>query len=141
MRYIEEFVDERLKAWCIHCGSAIADVESNRDHVPTKSLLTKNLLKSGADFDRAAGDELGHFPQVLVCRHPSDVVQPALDPADPLAAEQLRLAISYLEFVRTRLDYMPSRRRFELRDNLALAQALLSIAGDAVNGLTAAAEP
>jgi len=69
VRYIEEFVDERLKAWCIHCGSVIVDVESNRDHVPTKSLLTKSLRKRGADFDRGAGDESGYLPQVLVCRN------------------------------------------------------------------------
>lgn len=54
----------------------------------------------------------------------SDVVQPALDPADPLAGEQLRLAISYLDFLRSRLDFTGSRRRFELRDNLELAKAL-----------------
>lgn len=70
----------------------------------------------------------------------SDVVQPALDPADPLAAEQLRLAINYLEFVRTRLDFMPARRRFELRDNLALARALVALAGELVDGLAVEVE-
>lgn len=52
MREIEDFTDDRLKAWCIHCGDAIADVESNRDHVPTKSLLTKTLRERGANYDR-----------------------------------------------------------------------------------------
>jgi hypothetical protein len=68
VRYIEESIDERQKAWCIHCGGAIADIESNRDHVPTKSLLTKSLRERGADFDRGASDELGYLPQVVVCR-------------------------------------------------------------------------
>ena len=34
MDRIEEFVDERQKSWCIHCGSGIEDVATNRDHVP-----------------------------------------------------------------------------------------------------------
>jgi len=41
MDQIEEFVDERQKAWCIHCGGWIADLESSRDHVPSKSLLLR----------------------------------------------------------------------------------------------------
>ena len=39
MDQIEEFVDERQKSWCIHCGGCIADLDTNRDHVPSKSLL------------------------------------------------------------------------------------------------------
>src|SRR5271154_4070364 len=39
MDQIEEFVDERQKAWCIHCGESIAGPETNRDHVPSKCLL------------------------------------------------------------------------------------------------------
>lgn len=61
-----------------------------------------------------------------------DVVLPALDPADPLAGEQLRLAINYLDFLRTRLDFMALRRRFELSDNLAMAVALQAVGGTPV---------
>lgn len=68
MREIEDFTDDRLKAWCIHCGHAIADVESNRDHVPTKSFLTKALRERGAKYDRGSGGEFDYLPQVLVCR-------------------------------------------------------------------------
>jgi hypothetical protein len=68
MRYIEDFTDERLKAWCIHCGGVIADIESNRDHVPTKSLLTNELRERGAEFDRGDGEELDYLPQVVVCQ-------------------------------------------------------------------------
>ncbi len=39
MDQIEEFVDERQKSWCIHCGGWIAELDSNHDHVPSKSLL------------------------------------------------------------------------------------------------------
>jgi len=39
MDQIEDFADERQKAWCIHCGERIAGLETNRDHVPSKSLL------------------------------------------------------------------------------------------------------
>jgi hypothetical protein len=41
MDYIEEFVDERHKVWCIHCIAWIGETQSNRDHVPSKSLLRK----------------------------------------------------------------------------------------------------
>ncbi len=39
MDQIKEFTDDRLKAWCIHCGQGIDGLETNRDHVPSKSLL------------------------------------------------------------------------------------------------------
>ena len=39
MDQIEEFVDERQKSWCIHCGGWITELDTNRDHVPSKSLL------------------------------------------------------------------------------------------------------
>ena len=68
MREIEDFTDDRLKAWCIHCGVVIANIESNLDHVPTKSLLTKTLRERGSDYDRGVGDELDSLPQVIVCR-------------------------------------------------------------------------
>lgn len=36
---IEEFVDERQKSWCVHCGAWIDAVASNFDHAPSKALL------------------------------------------------------------------------------------------------------
>ena len=57
----------------------------------------------------------------------SDVVEPALDPADPLAREQLRLAIEYVGFVRKRIDYLHGRERFDLRHYAGVA--LLAQAG------------
>lgn len=41
MHQIQEFVDERQKSWCIHCGRYIGALKTNRDHVPSKSLLRK----------------------------------------------------------------------------------------------------
>jgi hypothetical protein len=38
---IEEFVDERQGTWCIHCARPLVGLETNEDHVPSKSLLTK----------------------------------------------------------------------------------------------------
>jgi hypothetical protein len=38
---IYESVDSRQKSWCIHCGGWIVELETNRDHVPSKSLLQK----------------------------------------------------------------------------------------------------
>src|ERR1700730_9665961 len=46
MDQIGEFVDERHKAWCIHCAGWIADLNSNCDHVPSKSLLRKPYPKN-----------------------------------------------------------------------------------------------
>lgn len=68
MRYLEEFTDERLKVSCIHCGDTIANVKSNRDHVPTQSLLTTGIRERGAEFDRGVGAELDYLPQVVICR-------------------------------------------------------------------------
>lgn len=41
MEYIPEFADERQKGWCVHCAKPIVELETNRDHVPSKSLLRK----------------------------------------------------------------------------------------------------
>jgi hypothetical protein len=41
MEKIEEFVDRRQQTWCIHCARPLSDLETNEDHVPTKSLLSK----------------------------------------------------------------------------------------------------
>lgn len=57
----------------------------------------------------------------------TDIVAPAIDPKDPLANEQLKLVIDYLEFARSRIDYLCFRESFELRDNLKLANALLDV--------------
>lgn len=54
MEFIDDFSDERQKAWCIHCGAWIADSHTNRDHVPSKSLLDRPLP--------------AHVPQVEICR-------------------------------------------------------------------------
>ena len=58
----------------------------------------------------------------------TDVVAPSIDRADPLAQEQLRLVVDYLEFVRCRLDFLYDRDRFELGHELALASALQRMA-------------
>lgn len=68
MKYLEDYSDERHKAWCIHCGKTLADVARNRDHVPSKSLLSKRLRRRGADYDRGTGGDNDYLPQVLVCR-------------------------------------------------------------------------
>lgn len=41
MRHIQDFVDNRNKTWCIHCGRYISQIKTNRDHVPSKALLDK----------------------------------------------------------------------------------------------------
>lgn len=54
MKFIEEVVDERQKAWCIHCATPLAVGAASKDHVPTKSLLLRPLPS--------------HLPAVSVCR-------------------------------------------------------------------------
>jgi hypothetical protein len=71
-----------------------------------------------------------------------DTVAPAIDPTDHLAREQLRLAASYVDFVRQRLLLLHSRERYDLRHYLALSQAFLGFGlpepGRAVAALRAA---
>lgn len=54
-----------------------------------------------------------------------DTVAPAIDPSDHLAKEQLRLAASYVDFVRQRLLLVHSRERYDLRHYLSLSEAFL----------------
>ena len=39
MRNIKEFSDDRQNDWCLHCARTLASLKTNKDHVPTKSLL------------------------------------------------------------------------------------------------------
>ena len=54
MDRIEEFVDERQKGWCVHCGNGIDEAVSNRDHVPSKSFLRE--------------PQPANLPFILVCK-------------------------------------------------------------------------
>ena len=59
----------------------------------------------------------------------TDVVAPAVDPKDPLANEQLRLVIDYVNFMRQRLDRLGDRERFELTQHVQMAAALTGLTG------------
>jgi hypothetical protein len=54
-----------------------------------------------------------------------DTVAPAIDPSDHLAKEQLRLAASYVDFVRQRLQLIHARERYDLVHYLTLSKGLL----------------
>ncbi|MFG6517858.1 MULTISPECIES: hypothetical protein [unclassified Sulfitobacter] len=41
MKGLLDFADERHKAWCIYCGAVLANVETNLDHIPSKSILDR----------------------------------------------------------------------------------------------------
>jgi hypothetical protein len=60
-------------------------------------------------------------------------VLPAVDPADPLAVEQLRLVMGYLKLLQSRMALIPDRARFDLAHHQALAEALAE-AADAEGG-------
>jgi hypothetical protein len=67
-----------------------------------------------------------------------DVVAQSLDPANPLAREQLKLSVRYLGFVRRRLPLLAERDRAELQHYLALARELAPLAaGCGVAGVPA----
>lgn len=40
MKSIEDVSDRRHKSWCIHCSRTLLGMSTNRDHVPSKSLLS-----------------------------------------------------------------------------------------------------
>jgi hypothetical protein len=70
------------------------------------------------------------------------VVLPAVDPADPLAGEQLRLVSGFLKFLRSRLPAWHARQRFELQHYLNMAQQLAAdargVSDEVSQGLDAA---
>lgn len=77
-----------------------------------------------------------------------DTVAPAIDPSDHLAKEQLRLAASYVDFVRQRLHLIHARERYDLRHYVRLAHDLLAAGISeqsrpivALRSILAAAEP
>jgi len=59
-----------------------------------------------------------------------EIVGPSVDPADPLAQQQLTLSLAYLEFLGSRLAYLPARDRFELEHHLGLAAGVVDALGD-----------
>jgi len=56
----------------------------------------------------------------------NDTVFDAIDPADHLAREQLKLAVGYIDFVRKRLHLVHGRERYDLRHYAELSHALLA---------------
>ena len=56
-----------------------------------------------------------------------DTVAPAVDPTDHLAKEQLKLATSYVDFVRKRLMMIHARERYELSHFARQARAFLNL--------------
>lgn len=56
-----------------------------------------------------------------------DTVAPAIDPADHPAKEQLRLAVSYVDFVRQRLHMIHARERYELSHAARLGRDVLAL--------------
>ncbi len=60
-----------------------------------------------------------------------DAVLPAVDPADPLAQDQLGLVVRYVDFLRDRIDLLHGRERAELRYQAGIAAILLELAPEA----------
>lgn len=56
-----------------------------------------------------------------ICNALTDVVAPAVSEQDPLAQQELRMAVRYLAFLEQRIDHLHERARFELRHFSTLA--------------------
>ncbi|MBD0860331.1 hypothetical protein IA539_03790 [Gordonia sp. zg691] len=69
-----------------------------------------------------------------------DVVAPAVDTADPVAQEQLALAVGTLSFLRARLSDLHARERAQLRRAVALGREIAMAVGDAAGRLGDSAE-
>lgn len=41
MRQLGDLSDDRFKGACIHCGTGLGSGRTNREHVPTRSLLNR----------------------------------------------------------------------------------------------------
>lgn len=57
----------------------------------------------------------------------TDTVAPALNPSDPLAQQELRMVIRYLQYLAERVDHIHSRARFELDVYASLATAVAGL--------------
>ena len=40
-KVFDDYSDERNKAWCIHCGNKLTEINPTRDHTPSKVLLDR----------------------------------------------------------------------------------------------------
>ena len=60
-----------------------------------------------------------------------DVVAPAIDPQNPLARQQLKLVVDWLDFYRSRLPYNQDRERLELQVQLETARAIATAVPEA----------
>lgn len=70
----------------------------------------------------------------------ADNVLPALDPANPMAIEQLHLGLATLALVRQRLPDVHHYLRRDIEDNLRLAAELLTLLGRPDEALVAEGE-
>lgn len=70
-----------------------------------------------------------------------DVVAPSVDPANPLAREQLQLVIGWLDFARGRLPFLHHRNRFELAAHADMGDAVrAALAGNGDASLSSAVD-
>jgi len=51
MRQLSDFSDDRLKGSYIHCGGSLGNGKTNREHVPTRSLLDQPYPENLPTFD------------------------------------------------------------------------------------------
>lgn len=65
-----------------------------------------------------------------VCQALRDVVAPAVTADDPLAQQELKMALRYLEFLGGRVDQLHARARFELGLDVELAERVVELMGD-----------
>jgi len=64
----------------------------------------------------------------------ADVVGPAIRADDPLAQQELRMAIRYLDFLRVRVEHLHARARYELQFHTDLARRVSGLLGASPTG-------
>jgi hypothetical protein len=70
-----------------------------------------------------------------ICNTLTDIVGPGVSAENPLAQQELRMAVRYLGFLQQRVDHLHARARFELRHYCELASALRQLSADSDQSL------
>lgn len=93
---LEDYSDDRWKAWCIHCGATAWDADFSEDHVPSKALLDRPLPEypptvaiCAACNNRLSVDE--EYLRVFLCCAMSGTCDP--DELDQLGHDKVARAL------------------------------------------------
>ena len=103
MKSLRCFADDRQKAWCIHCGGLLSSLVTNRDHVPTRSLLGHPLPQNlpSVEICKACNEGFALDEQYLVA-FLGAVISGSVEPSSQNHAASARILGD--RYLRTRID-------------------------------------